>query len=265
MVSLSRRTGKAPVPPDGYRAVGPDEWRAVWRRVRVSASVKAIGYTLAEVADWKTGGSIFLGNRKIALAAGEQSTRSVIRALAQMRELGLVWRYSEGGSRGGLPGSADEYMLTIPVDLAVRVPMLTPRLDLPDAHHVTSGHQVPEDHQVTMSQGPCDSGDANHVTMSHPTSTTISPVTSTADAPRLAEDQNQDQGQNQVGGGADDGQHPARSRTRSSISVAKSQNRRLPDGPETIAEDAQQWPDHRAESPAADRYARGRGLRRIAG
>lgn len=126
-----------PPAPNGYCAVNPDEWRQTWKRVRVSASVKAIGYTLAEAADWKTGASIYLGNRKIALASGEQSTRSVIRALAQMRELGLIWRYFEGGSRGGLSGSADEYRLTIPDDIAARVPMLTARLDLPDGDHVT--------------------------------------------------------------------------------------------------------------------------------
>jgi hypothetical protein len=68
------------------------------------------------------------------------------------------------------------------------------------------------------------------------------------------EDQIQDQ-KTPAGAGGDGSPGHAEAAPVKTGSAAKSQNRRLPDGSETIADDDQQWPNQRAQSPAADRNA----------
>jgi hypothetical protein len=104
----------------------------VWKRVRASTAVKAVGMMAAEFADYDTGDNCRPGCEVLAAVCGEQMTaRTVKKALAQMREWGLLWRYVEG-SRYGRRGVADAYRLTLPADLLERVPMLTPNYEVPE-------------------------------------------------------------------------------------------------------------------------------------
>lgn len=112
----------------------------MWKRVRASTSVKAVGMMAAEFADYDTGDNCHPGCKVLAAVCGEQMTERTVKvALAQMREWGLLWRYAEG-SRNGRRGIADAYRLTIPDDILARVPMLTPEYEVPD--QVSSGHVI---------------------------------------------------------------------------------------------------------------------------
>jgi hypothetical protein len=73
-----------------------------------------------------------------------------------------------------------------------------------------------------------------------------------AAASRLAQDQGQDKSQNRVGDGVDDEAQPVDAGTGpQSNPLANSQDRRVHQGPETVAGQAQQSPLHNSESPAA--------------
>ena len=123
---------KPPDPPAGLMAVGPREWMNVWVRVVAPPSVKLVGAMAAHFADYSDGASIHPGNAVLAAVSGGMNTRTVLLALAQMREWGLIWRYQEG-SKQGRRGLADVYRLTIPQDAIGRVPMLDPEYRHPRA------------------------------------------------------------------------------------------------------------------------------------
>lgn len=128
----------------GLRLVDRNEWIKVWMRVRATTAVKSVGYAACEFADYDTGDNCRPGCTLLAAVCGEQMTeRTAMKALAQIREWGLLWRYVEG-SRNGRRGVADEYRLTIPGNLLARVPMLTPDYKTPD--QVTSGQVIEADH-----------------------------------------------------------------------------------------------------------------------
>ena len=114
-----------PLPPAGLRPVLAGEWIVVWRRVRVSLTVKAVGFALASFSDYKTGADIRPGNVILGAVCGESNYKTAERAVGVIREYGLIWRYLEG-SRKGQKGGFDHYRLTIPDDILVNVPMLTP-------------------------------------------------------------------------------------------------------------------------------------------
>ena len=92
-------------------AVGPREWMNVWARVIAPPSVKLVGVMAAHFADYSTGAEIRPGNEILAVVSGGMDKRTVLKALAQIREWGLIWRYSEGVCRRR--GNAT-YRLTIP-------------------------------------------------------------------------------------------------------------------------------------------------------
>lgn len=115
---------RAPDPPGGLTAVDPREWTRAWLRVIATPAVKCTGYALSSFADYRTGAEIRPGNAILAAAAGGLSKRSVIDALAQMRDWGLIWRYVEG-SKSGRAAIRDEYRLTFPDDIS-KIPMLSP-------------------------------------------------------------------------------------------------------------------------------------------
>ena len=96
------------------------EWRRVLRRVRVSTATKAVGWALADYTD-SDGTNAFPGVKRLGEDT-ELSRRSVLAGLVKLRDLGLIERVTEG-SKGGRPGFADVYRLTVPDDLAERVEM----------------------------------------------------------------------------------------------------------------------------------------------
>jgi hypothetical protein len=114
-----------PDPPPGLRAVGPREWMNVWVRVIAAPSVKLVGVMAAHFADYSTGAEIRPGNELLAVVSGGIDKRTVLKSLAQIREWGLIWRYSEGRLQGRR-GMADVYRLTIPEDALATIPMLDP-------------------------------------------------------------------------------------------------------------------------------------------
>jgi hypothetical protein len=106
-------------------AVGPREWMNVWVRVIAPPSVKLVGAMAAHFADYGDGSDIHPGNAVLATICGGMSNKTVITALAQIRDWGLIWRCQEGRKQGRRK-LADVYRLTIPVDALERIPMLDP-------------------------------------------------------------------------------------------------------------------------------------------
>ena len=142
---------KPPEPPPGVAAVDPREWMRVWARVIAKPSVKCVGAFCAHFADYSTGAEIHPGNAILGLASGGMDKKTVIGALAQIREWQLIWRYSEG-SKHGRAGMADMYRLTIPDDIFYRVPMFDPEWKRPvenAAEQVVSGH-LPNGYRVVL-------------------------------------------------------------------------------------------------------------------
>lgn len=137
---------RPPDPPDGLTAVGPREWMRVWARVIAPPSVKLVGAMMAHYADYGDGTEARPGNPKLALVCGGMSNKTVIEALKQLREWGLLWRYQEGRKQGRR-GMADVYRLTIPEDAIYRIPMLDPECKEPQemkAEQVSSQHVLSE-------------------------------------------------------------------------------------------------------------------------
>lgn len=122
---------KVPDPPAGLTAVGPSVWLPAWRRVIAPPSVKLIGFACASWADWEDGAEIHPGNAVLGMACGGMHKGTVIPALAQIRDWGLMWRYSEG-SKKGRAALSDVYRLTFPAD-ASAIPMRPPDWDRPDS------------------------------------------------------------------------------------------------------------------------------------
>ena len=120
---------KPPDPPAGLIPVGPREWMNVWVRVIAPPSVKLTGVMAAHFADYSTGADIRPGNEILSAVCG-YDTRTVLKALAQIRDWGLIWRYSEGRLQGRR-GMADVYRLTIPEDAIGRIPLLNPAYSRP--------------------------------------------------------------------------------------------------------------------------------------
>lgn len=134
---------KPPDPPAGLMAVTPGEWTRVWARVRATAQVKNVGWACAYFADYGDGSNVRPGTETLAAVCSGASDATVKKALAQIREWGLLWRYIEGRKQGRR-GIADEYRLTIPDDILARVPMLGPDYRAPQdqvsLQHVLSEH-----------------------------------------------------------------------------------------------------------------------------
>lgn len=115
--------------PDHLKPAAVNEWVVVFRRVIAEPSVKSVGLYAASYAD-PDGTNIFPGNARIANITGF-SDRSVREAFRIIRDFGLMHRCSKGAA-AGRRGMADEYRLTIPLDIFGRVPMLTPEEEFPD-------------------------------------------------------------------------------------------------------------------------------------
>jgi hypothetical protein len=163
---INRRPKKIPDPPEGLLAVSTSLWLPVWRLVRVqpsievkpwagskpyepvqiTASVKNVGLWAYTFADYDDGTRIFPGLEMLAPIAG-YSERATGQALAAICRLGFMWRYVDG-SKSGRPGNgqssrASEYRLTVPEDIADRVPML--KFGIPEedeGDHPNSDHLI---------------------------------------------------------------------------------------------------------------------------
>lgn len=104
------------------RPVGRFEWERIVRRIDVPASVKLTALILASYADTSTGMRTHPGLKRLTAVTGT-SRRTVIRSLEVLRDLGLIERTFHASRSGG---KADEYRLTVPLDLSERAPMLGP-------------------------------------------------------------------------------------------------------------------------------------------
>lgn len=101
-----------------WEQVSYGEWIIVFRRLRLEAPVKCIGYALATHADWATGHDAFPGIQTLALETGYRSHHTIVDALKVLREMKLVDRKSSG-SKSGRRGNADSYHLTLTNPLRV--------------------------------------------------------------------------------------------------------------------------------------------------
>lgn len=115
--------------PDDLKPASVNEWIPVFRRVIADPYVKNVGVYAATYAD-PDGTNIFPGNPRMINVTG-LSDRAVRDAFRIIREFGLMHRCSKG-SAAGRRKMADEYRLTIPLDVFSRVPMLTPEEEFPD-------------------------------------------------------------------------------------------------------------------------------------
>lgn len=114
--------GEAP-PGGGVSAVDRYEWERLVRRCVLTSPTKLVALTVATYAN-RDGSGIYPGVTRLT-AVTALSERSVRGALKTLREVGLLLR-TRDGSRNGRRAYADEYALTIPVDLLDRVELLDP-------------------------------------------------------------------------------------------------------------------------------------------
>lgn len=181
---------------------------------------------------------------------------------------GLEFRVAVGKDKRGLPvfahrGHAVDYQFP---EMPPRIPKgaLTDAPLSPSAPSEGASVDAPSESEGASVDGPL--GPKAHPSMLKGASvdaplTTVTPQ-SKEDAPaaaaQLAQDQSQDQGQNRrVGDGVDDKAQPVYAGTGpKSNPLANSQNRRVHQGPETVADDAQEFPFHDAESATAGSCAR---------
>lgn len=96
------------------------EWERVVRRVQTHSTTKYLALVMATYAD-QDGSRIRPGVERLALVMCV-SEKTVKRAFAELRALGLVERTKQGNRHRGL---ADEYRLTVPSTL-LDEPMLNP-------------------------------------------------------------------------------------------------------------------------------------------
>lgn len=99
------------------------EWERIVRRIVMPGNEKLLALVLATYAD-RDGSRVRPGNQVLAAVTG-MSERTVKRALAALRDCGLLAVSRRGGGRDG-QGRATEYQLTIPGDLLDRVSLLDP-------------------------------------------------------------------------------------------------------------------------------------------
>ncbi|MFI7191432.1 helix-turn-helix domain-containing protein [Nocardia nova] len=112
------------------KPVDQQEWVRILRRVQMTPGTKYLGLMMSTYANFD-GSRVFPGVKKLALVMCV-SEKTAKRALAELRALGMVERVKQGNRHNG---DADEYRLTVPVDLLNR-----PMLD-PDEQVMSGGHQ----------------------------------------------------------------------------------------------------------------------------
>ncbi len=88
------------------------EWIITFRRLKLEAPVKCVGYALASYADWNTGNDAFPGVHELARATGYRSNHTIVDGLKVLRDMKLIERRLRG-SREGRRGNADMYYLTL--------------------------------------------------------------------------------------------------------------------------------------------------------
>lgn len=97
------------------------EWERLIRRLDLSFSTASLGLFLATYAE-DDGSRIFPGNERLAKVAGV-GLATVKRHMNKLRDMGLIVRVKHGNRHAG---QADEYQLTVPVELLERVSLLDP-------------------------------------------------------------------------------------------------------------------------------------------
>lgn len=95
-----------------WEQVPYSEWIIVFRRLKLDAPVKCVGYALASYADWSTGNDAFPGVHELARATGYRSNHTIVDSLKVLRDMKLIERRLRG-SREGRRGNADMYYLTL--------------------------------------------------------------------------------------------------------------------------------------------------------
>ncbi|GAB3437382.1 hypothetical protein [Actinophytocola sediminis] len=105
--------------------MGKFEWERLILRIAMPDLHQRLSLILAVFAD-ADGTRVRPGNEILA-SVTRKTTRTVIRALNDLREWQLIAPVSRGGGRGG-KGRTTEYRLTCPTDLLERFELLTPNL-----------------------------------------------------------------------------------------------------------------------------------------
>jgi hypothetical protein len=122
---------EVPDPPPGLRPVDPREWMRIWARIIAEPSVKSVGAWCAHFADYGDGSEIRPGVPLLMKVTGIKGDKTVRSALAQIRDLELIWRYMEG-SKNGRAAKKDVYRLTFPEDIS-GLPLMSPDWDEPES------------------------------------------------------------------------------------------------------------------------------------
>jgi hypothetical protein len=106
---------------------GRYEWEPVMRAHPVSKpSVKLVALVMATYANTRTGGQVRPGVARLVADTGT-SRNVVLRALAELKDLGLIDQLTRGGNLGrASKGMASIYQLTVPSDLSEFLNLTTP-------------------------------------------------------------------------------------------------------------------------------------------
>lgn len=105
----------------GLLRVDRFEWERWIRRLPLDPQLKLLAFTMGSYATPRTGGDVRPGDDRLARVL-RCSRRTVIRNRQQLVAAGLLERTNAARVRG----RADEYVLTIPLDLHDRYDLLDP-------------------------------------------------------------------------------------------------------------------------------------------
>lgn len=92
---------------------GSHEWTRVLRRVDLPATTKLVGAFAAYYATPRTGANVRPGRDRLARETG-LSVKAVGTHLANLENVGMLWRVSHGSGGGEHSRLAAQYQLTVP-------------------------------------------------------------------------------------------------------------------------------------------------------
>ncbi|WP_148310935.1 helix-turn-helix domain-containing protein [Nocardia brasiliensis] len=116
----------------GLRGVDRFEWERIVRRARIPSSTKYLALMLSTYAN-PDGTRVEPGVDRLEIVM-QVSRRTVLRALSDLRELGLIQRVKQGNRHAK---QSDSYRLTVPLDMPY-----SPDIALldPDETELSGGH-----------------------------------------------------------------------------------------------------------------------------
>lgn len=96
-----------------WHPAGRNDWLAVFRKLDLDSTTKLVGYVLVLFADFKTGEHAHPGIANLMAETGIRSNKTVIAALARLRDLGLIDYQFKASREGGRRSWSDEYRLAL--------------------------------------------------------------------------------------------------------------------------------------------------------